>query len=243
MFLLVHVSIRTHRSIPNLTQCSIGLLDLVTILFLYQIKEQERELRVLVLGLDNAGKTTIVKALCGQSLRDIEPTLGFQIHSLEFLGYHLNLWDIGGQSSIRAYWRNYFEQTDGIVWVIDSLDVSRLELVRIELQKVLQQERLAGASLLIWANKQDLQGSLTTDQIAQALHLSSLASSSKGDSGTHSSDDATNDRVVPGNDDHPSSWSDRHWSIHACSAVTGEGLLEGMDWLVKDIGDRIFLLS
>jgi ADP-ribosylation factor-like protein 2 len=159
---------------------------------------------------------------------------------LEFLGYHLNLWDIGGQSSIRAYWRNYFEQTDGIVWVIDSLDVSRLDLVREELQKVLQQERLVGASLLIWANKQDLQGSFSTEQIAEALHLSPLSRSDRG----HGNDSTEGAGPVKENATETSAaWTHRHWSIHACSAVKGEGLLEGMDWLVKDIGDRIFLLS
>ena len=184
----------------------------------------------MILGLDNAGKTTIVKSLTGQSLDDVEPTLGFQIHSLEFLDYQLNLWDIGGQSSIRAYWRNYFEQTDGIVWVIDSSDVSRLGMVRNELDKVLQQERLAGASLLIWANKQDLEGSLSMAEIAKALRL--RIPTEQNDS---SSIDMPNDGF--GND------LDRHWSIQACSAMTGEGLLEGMDWLVKDIGERIFMLS
>lgn len=197
------------------------------------MKEQERELRILILGLDNAGKTTIVKSLTGQSLDDVEPTLGFQIHSLEFLDYQLNLWDIGGQSSIRAYWRNYFEQTDGIVWVIDSSDVSRLGMVRGELDKVLQQERLAGASLLIWANKQDLAGSLSMTEIAKALQLRVHPDQIDHDSSTV--EDMPKNEI--GND------LDRHWSIQACSAMTGEGLLEGMEWLISDIGERIFMLS
>jgi ADP-ribosylation factor-like protein 2 len=99
------------------------------------------------LGLDNAGKTTIVKKLCGQSIDEIEPTLGFQIESLEYQNYKLNLWDIGGQSSIRAYWRNYFEQTDGLVWVVDSADL--LDLVRQELEKLLLQE-LSCFSFIHW---------------------------------------------------------------------------------------------
>ena len=61
------------------------------------------------LGLDNAGKTTVVKKLCGEPIDTITPTLGFQIQSLAHKGYNLNLWDVGGQRSIRAYWRNYFE--------------------------------------------------------------------------------------------------------------------------------------
>ena len=140
-----------------------------------------------MLGLDNAGKTTIVKRLCGQSINEIEPTLGFTIHTLDYNtntansntsnsnlnsesntsniistttdatttaddtnnvnkdteeeeeeidqidddqeNYKLHLWDIGGQSTIRAYWRNYFEKTDGIIWVVDSNDRQRLQLV------------------------------------------------------------------------------------------------------------------
>jgi ADP-ribosylation factor-like protein 2 len=171
--------------------------------------------------LDNAGKTTIVKTLCGLSIDHIEPTLGFQIHSLDYSSstdttistdtpsFSINLWDIGGQSSIRAYWRNYFEQTDGVIWVVDSVDKSRLSLVKEEFQLILQQEKLVGATLLVLANKQDVQGALTTDQIAEALQLDQIH-------------------------------HDRHWSIQACSAVTKEGLLQGMDWIVQDIGDRIY---
>mmetsp|Transcript_25373 Transcript_25373/g.62446 ORF Transcript_25373/g.62446 Transcript_25373/m.62446 type:complete len:187 (+) Transcript_25373:64-624(+) len=185
-----------------------GLLSI-----LKKVKEKEREVRILILGLDNAGKTTIVKKLCGQPIDTIEPTLGFQIESLEYQNYHLNLWDIGGQSSIRAYWRNYFEQTDGLVWVVDSADLSRLHLVRSELENLLQQERLAGATLLIWANKQDIAGSVPPSKIVEALGLEGVQ------------------------------FQNRHWAIHPCSAVTGNGLMEGMDWLIEDISNRIFMLS
>lgn len=61
-------------------------------------------------GLDNAGKTTIVKKFNGDDIEAIEPTLGFNIKTLEYKGYQLNIWDVGGQQTIRSYWRNYFEQ-------------------------------------------------------------------------------------------------------------------------------------
>jgi len=82
--------------------------------------------------------------------------VGFNINTLEFNGYLLNIWDVGGQKSIRTYWRNYFESTDGIIWVVDSVDPWRLEECRVHLKDILSQEKLAGASLLIFANKQDL---------------------------------------------------------------------------------------
>lgn len=179
------------------------------------------------MGLDNAGKTTIVKKLCGQPIDEIEPTLGFQIQSLEYKDYKLNLWDIGGQSSIRAYWRNYFEKTDGLIFVVDSSDQLRLDLVRTELESLLKQERLAGATLLVWANKQDIQGSATSDQISHHLGLSSSTGSG--------SDDVDTSGVNIG--------KNRHWCIMPCSAVTGDGLKQGIEWLVDDIASRIFLLS
>lgn len=88
-------------------------------------KRREREMRLLMVGLDNAGKTTVVKRLNGEDISGISPTLGFSIKSMLFGDYRLNIWDVGGQKSLRAYWRNYYERTDGLVWVVDSADKFR----------------------------------------------------------------------------------------------------------------------
>ncbi|KAF9317565.1 ADP-ribosylation factor-like protein 2 [Podila horticola] len=174
-------------------------------------RQKEKEIRLLMLGLDNAGKTTILKRINGEDIDTISPTLGFNIKTLEHNGFKMNIWDVGGQKSIRSYWRNYFEQTDGLVWVVDSADRLRLEDCKTELHELLQEERLSGASLLVFANKQDLPGALTDVQIREALGLDSIE--------TH------------------------HWAILACSAKTGTHLLKGMDWIVGDIGSRIYLLD
>ena len=162
---------------------------------LKKMKEKEKELRLLMLGLDNAGKTTVVKKFNGEVIDLISPTLGFNIKTLEYRGFKLNVWDVGGQTSLRSYWRNYFEQTDGLIWVVDSADRARLRDCKAELQTLLQQEvraaphhaatraplrsprppahqspnaqRLAGASLLVFANKQDIEGALTSDEIRE----------------------------------------------------------------------------
>ncbi|TPX32866.1 hypothetical protein SmJEL517_g04055 [Synchytrium microbalum] len=148
-------------------------MGLLTIL--KKIRQKEKEMRLLMLGLDNAGKTTILKKINGEPIDQISPTLGFNIKTLEHDGYKLNIWDVGGQKSIRSYWRNYFEKTDGLVWVVDSADrKERLDDCRRELSALLLEERLAGASLLIFANKQDLPGSLSVDQIREALQLDSI---------------------------------------------------------------------
>ena len=129
-----------------------GLLSI-----LRKLKEKEKDVRILMLGLDNAGKTTILKKFNGEDINTISPTLGFNIKTLEhkgmprslpcyyllsngFLstGYNLNIWDVGGQKSLRSYWRNYFETTDGLVWVVDSADKRRLQDCKAELHSLLQ---------------------------------------------------------------------------------------------------------
>jgi len=95
-------------------------MGLLTIL--KKVKTKEKEVRILILGLDNAGKTTILRKFSGEPIDTVEPTLGFNIKTVEHRSYKLNIWDVGGQRTIRAYWRNYFESTDGLVWVIDSSD-------------------------------------------------------------------------------------------------------------------------
>jgi len=186
-------------------------MGLLTIL--KKVKQKEQELRILILGLDNAGKTSVMKKISGEDVHRTDPTVGFNIKSLEYNNYTLNIWDVGGQKSIRAYWRNYFEQTDGIIWVVDSVDSWRLEECRQQLRDILSQEKLAGASLLILANKQDLGGALSYQEISNALDL-----------------DAPD---IAG----------RHISIAGCSAMTGEGLAGGINWIVTDIASRIFVMS
>ena len=129
-----------------------GLLRIIR-----KIKEKEKEMRILVLGLDNAGKTTILKKLKGEDTSTISPTVGFNIETLEMDPYKLTFWDVGGQKSLRPFWRNYFEETDGVIWVVDSADAGRLEDCKKELCSILKEERLAGATLLVLANKQDLE--------------------------------------------------------------------------------------
>ncbi len=165
-----------------------------------------------MLGLDNAGKTTVLKAFNGEDIHSISPTLGFNIQTLDYSGYKLNVWDIGGQQTIRSYWRNYFESTDGIIFVIDSSDTTRLQLVKKELNDLLVQEKLMGASLLIFANKQDIEGALTQQQIGECLNVNEIE-------------------------------KNRHWKMINCSAVTGDGLKEGIDWMVQDIASRIYMMQ
>lgn len=149
-----------------------GLLSIIR-----KVKKKEKEMRILMVGLDNAGKTTIVMRINGEDTSNISPTLGFNIKTIEYKSYRLNIWDVGGQKTIRSYWRNYFEQTDGLVWVVDSSDLRRLDDCKEELHNLLKEERLSGSSLLILANKQDIQGALRPADIAKVLNLEAMDNS------------------------------------------------------------------
>ena len=83
---------------------------------------------------------------------------------------------MGGQKSLRSYWKNYFESTDCLIWVVDSSDGERLADCKRELHRLLQEERLLGASLLVFVNKQDLPHSVDPDQVAALLQLESITS-------------------------------------------------------------------
>ncbi len=146
-----------------------GLLKIIR-----KLKRKNREMRLLVLGLDNAGKTTLLKRLKGEDTAEVSPTLGFNIETLAHGPFQLTFWDVGGQKSLRAFWRNYFEETDGLVWVVDSADVSRAGESAAELARLCAAERLAGASLLVVASKRDLAGALPLEQLASVLGLGSL---------------------------------------------------------------------
>jgi len=126
-------------------------------------KKEEKEMRLLMLWLDNAGKTTILKKLSEEDITNIMPTQGFNIKSLVQGGVKLNVWDIGGQKSIRSFWSNYFDSSDALIYVIDSSDRRRLEESGQELKELLYEDKLGGIPLLIFANKQDLVQAVPAD--------------------------------------------------------------------------------
>mgnify|MGYP000604319942 FL=1 len=133
-----------------------------------------REMRILMVGLDAAGKTTILyKLKLGEVVNTI-PTIGFNVETVEYKNISFNVWDVGGQDKIRLLWRHYYTNTQGLIYVVDSNDRERIEENREELHKMLAEEELREAVLLVFANKQDLPGALTCPEITDKLGLHTI---------------------------------------------------------------------
>ena len=135
---------------------------------------RKRNLRILMVGLDSAGKTTILyKLKLGEVVTTI-PTIGFNVETVQYKGCSFTVWDVGGQDRIRPLWRHYFQNTHGIIFVVDSGDRERLRVVREELEKMVSEEELRGAVMLVMANKQDLEYAMRVDEIAEKLRLDAM---------------------------------------------------------------------
>merc|ERR1712224_246833 len=166
----------------------------------------KKEMRILMVGLDAAGKTTILYKLKLSEVVTTIPTIGFNVETVEYKNISFTVWDVGGQDKIRPLWRHYYSGVNAIIFVIDSNDRDRIEDAREELMKMLEEDDLQGATLLVLANKQDLPNSMPAAEVVDKLGLHSLKS--------------------------------RKWFIQSCCATTGDGLYEGLDWMVTTLSSR-----
>ncbi|KAK9810949.1 hypothetical protein WJX73_000507 [Symbiochloris irregularis] len=166
----------------------------------------EKEARILVLGLDNAGKTTILYRLQVGEVVSTIPTIGFNVETVTYKNIKFQVWDLGGQTSIRPYWRCYYPNTQAIIYVVDSSDTERISVSAGEFHAILDEDELKDALILVYANKQDLPGALDDASVAEGLGLPKIKS--------------------------------RDWAIFKTSAIKGEGLFEGLDWLSSMLKTR-----
>merc|ERR1711865_523649 len=161
----------------------------------------KKEMRILMVGLDAAGKTTILyKLKLGEVVTTI-PTIGFNVETVEYKNISFTVWDVGGQDKIRPLWRHYYQNTQGLIFVVDSNDSDRIDAARDELHRMLNEDELRDAVLLVFANKQDLPNAMSAAEMTDKLGLHGLRPSY------------------------------RQWYIQACCATTRDGLYEGLDWL------------
>uniref|UniRef100_A0A8C9A277 ADP-ribosylation factor-like protein 11 n=1 Tax=Prolemur simus TaxID=1328070 RepID=A0A8C9A277_PROSS len=128
------------------------------------------EAQVVMLGLDAAGKTMLLYKLKGHPLVETVPTVGFNVEPLEAPGHVLlTFWDVGGQSQLRASWKDHLEGTDVLVYVLDSTDEARLPEAAAELTEVLGDPNMAGVPFLVLANKQEVPDALSLLDIRNSL--------------------------------------------------------------------------
>ncbi|XP_077386389.1 ADP-ribosylation factor 4-like [Festucalex cinctus] len=158
--------------------------------------------RILMVGLDAAGKTTLLYRMKLAEVVTTIPTVGFNVETVEYKNISFTVWDVGGQTVIRPLWRHYYTNTNGVIFVVDSNDPQRLKEAAEELHRILEEDELRKVALLVFANKQDLPRAMTVSQISEGLRLSGVT---------------------------------QPYYVQASCAVNGSGLVEGLDWLSKQI--------
>merc|ERR1712125_131455 len=135
---------------------------------------RRKEMRILMVGLDAAGKTTILyKLKLGEIVTTI-PTIGFNVETVEYKNISFTVWDVGGQDKIRPLWRHYYQNTQGLIFVVDSNDRDRVEDAKDELNKMLNEDEMRDAVLLVFANKQDLPNAMPAAEVTEKLGLHNM---------------------------------------------------------------------
>ncbi|XP_053340135.1 ADP-ribosylation factor 4-like isoform X1 [Clarias gariepinus] len=134
----------------------------------------KKPLRLLMLGLDAAGKTTVFYQLKLGEVVTTFPTIGFNVETVEYKNSSFTVWDVGGQSALRPLWRHYYPNTMGLIFVVDSSDCERIQEAALELQMMLKKDALRDAALLVLANKQDLPNAMPVHDMTEKLGLHAM---------------------------------------------------------------------
>nr|XP_006822404.1 PREDICTED: ADP-ribosylation factor-related protein 1-like isoform X2 [Saccoglossus kowalevskii] len=154
------------------------MFTLLSGLFKYLFRKDE--FFILILGLDNAGKTTFLEQTKtqfnrnykGLSLSKITTTVGLNIGKIDIGSVRLMFWDLGGQEELQSLWHKYYAESHGVIFVVDATDETRLEDSWRAFDEMIESEALVGVPILVLANKQDIQGCLKVDQIKSLFNQS-----------------------------------------------------------------------
>ncbi|KAF1589487.1 UNVERIFIED_CONTAM: ADP-ribosylation factor 6, partial [Eudyptes robustus] len=134
----------------------------------------KKEVRILMLGLDASGKTSILYRLkLGQSIKSI-PTVGFNVETVQYKNIKFNVWDVGGQYKIRPLWRHYYTGTQALIFVVDAADRDRIDEARTELHRIINDREMKEAVILVYGNKQDIQDAMKPQELQDKLGLTRL---------------------------------------------------------------------
>jgi ADP-ribosylation factor protein 1 len=166
-----------------------------------------QEVSLVMVGLDAAGKTSILYRLKLGQVVTTMPTIGFNVETVSRGNLNTRIWDVGGQSKIRRSWSHFSTGVIGVIFVVDSSDHERMEEARDELHSLLREQHMKEAAVLVYANKQDLPQAMAGSEVADRLELHSLRSQS--------------------------------WFVQEASATCGDGAAEGLDWLTREVRNRL----
>ncbi|CAM9457320.1 unnamed protein product [Discosporangium mesarthrocarpum] len=171
------------------------------------------EINVLILGLDYAGKTTLLEQMKGLFKKvqgipphKIPPTVGLNVGKMDFGGCKLTFWDLGGQVRVRSLWEKYYADANGFIFVMDSADVGRFEEARMAFDTVREQGELHGVPLMMFANKQDLPEAIPASDISVQFDVQTIT------------------KVA--------------FRLQPCSGLTCDGITEGIQWMVEEAKRR-----
>lgn len=143
-----------------------------------------QSLHVVVIGLDSAGKTSLLYRLKLREFVETIPTKGFNMERIKVpMGNSktnttmFQVWDVGGQDKLRPLWKSYTRRTDGLVFVVDAAEAERMEEAKVELHRITRSAENLGVPVLVLANKQDLDGAMSASEVEKVLALHELSSS------------------------------------------------------------------
>ncbi|KAH3759327.1 ADP-ribosylation factor 6 [Pelomyxa schiedti] len=143
--------------------------------FFSKFRIGEKAMNVVMVGLDGAGKTTIVLKFKGAPNTTTSPTLGFNVDKIIYKKAKFAIWDLGGQEKYRYMWKDYFNDVQALIYVVDSDDRARIQEASTEFQNILLTKELVGVPILIFANKSDKPGSMFAHEIVGAFGLNSVS--------------------------------------------------------------------
>ncbi|XP_076159817.1 ADP-ribosylation factor-like protein 11 [Alosa pseudoharengus] len=137
-------------------------------------RNQQKPAQVLLMGLDSAGKSTLLSRLLQGVIMETSPTVGFNVGTLDLdKKTSMTVWDIGGQSTMRTNWKYYMEGCKALVFVVDSSDRKRMGEAQKALKKILSDANMKDVPLMVLANKKDLPNSMTIREVSNQLDLPS----------------------------------------------------------------------
>lgn len=184
-----------------------GILQSLSFSSLWNIMAAKRQIKAVMIGLDGAGKTSIGNKLSTLEDKDTVPTIGFHVSSIEYKNISLSAFDVGGQKLLRNLWANFYEGCSCVLYVVDSNDRERIKEATAELHRTLEHAELARATVLIYANKQDLPHAVSVAELHQLMKIPQLQAQRPN----------------------------RKIFIQGCCAPKGNGLYEGLDFLCSNL--------